>query len=49
MGINNSKTNPETAVVTKNNVNICTNVDPRSPTPEIKRTPLQVCTLHKKL
>lgn len=43
MGSNTSKPNNEAAVVTvKNDLDICNNPDPRSPTPEITRTPLQV-------
>ncbi|XP_030029393.1 uncharacterized protein LOC115446754 [Manduca sexta] len=41
MGSNASKTTIETAVVQKNEADIINNPDPRSPTPEITRTPLQ--------
>lgn len=42
MGSNTSKPNNETTVVTmKNDLDACDNSDPRSPTPEITRTPLQ--------
>lgn len=46
MGSNYSKSNVGTdAVAQKNDLDkdISTNPDPRSPTPEIARTPLQVC------
>lgn len=49
MGSNYSKSNAETdAVAQKNDLDkdISTNPDPRSPTPEIARTPLQVCILY---
>ncbi|CAB3239880.1 unnamed protein product [Arctia plantaginis] len=40
MGSNTSKSN-EAAVTVKNDLDVCDNPDPRSPTPEIARTPLQ--------
>lgn len=44
MGSNASKSNPETAAPSQNNdlEDVNGNPDPRSPTPEITRTPLQV-------
>lgn len=45
MGSNTSKPTAEAAVTTlKTELDVCDNSDPRSPTPEITRTPLQVRT-----
>lgn len=47
MGSNTSKSISETTVhEQKNDLDINTNPDPRSPTPEITRTPLQVFILN---
>ncbi|KOB75943.1 Uncharacterized protein OBRU01_06556 [Operophtera brumata] len=41
MGSNSSKSNNDTSVVTpKGNADVCDNSDPRSPTPEVSRTPI---------
>lgn len=45
MGSNISKSN-EAASTMKNDLDVCNNSDPRSPTPEITRTPLQVTTVY---
>lgn len=46
MGSNTSKTSPEPAAPSQKNDSDKDNPDPRSPTPEITRTPLQVFGIH---